>query len=240
MKRYLYIFAMILCIYCVAGLSFSYYMDRNAKPKPVPVKEYVVEDIKVVRDEDSRFNKLMIVAHPDDETLFGGAHLLSDEYVVVCVTCGVKQNRLDEYINVMNFSEDKYVYLAHTDLEPGAIISDWKNEKDIINEELDKIIKSRDWDIIVTHNPEGEYGHKHHKMISQMVTNNVEDKDKLYYFGKFYKKGTINDAPVMDKELYKKKREMLALYVSQKACTDESSLTYMFDHENWLQYSDWK
>ena len=28
---------------------------------------------------------LMIVAHPDDETLWGGAHLIEDNYYVVCV-----------------------------------------------------------------------------------------------------------------------------------------------------------
>lgn len=30
--------------------------------------------------------KLMVVAHPDGETLWGGAHLLDGKYFVVCLT----------------------------------------------------------------------------------------------------------------------------------------------------------
>ena len=29
---------------------------------------------------------LMIVAHPDDETIWGGSHLLKGHYLVVCLT----------------------------------------------------------------------------------------------------------------------------------------------------------
>ena len=37
-------------------------------------------------------HKLMIVAHPDDETIWGGAELLKDNYLVVCITCGRSKN----------------------------------------------------------------------------------------------------------------------------------------------------
>lgn len=33
-----------------------------------------------------------------------------------------------------------------------------------------KEIDSKDWDKIVTHNPDGEYGHIHHKKVSKYVT----------------------------------------------------------------------
>ena len=48
--------------------------------------------------------------------------------------------------------------------------------------DLDKIINYKNWKMIVTHNPLGEYGHVHHKMTSGMVTE-LADKDVLYYFG---------------------------------------------------------
>ena len=185
-------------------------------------------------------NKLMIVAHPDDDTIFGGAHLIEDDYTVVCVTCGVVNYRLSEFKNAMKYSGDKYKYLSHTDLEPNAHISDWTEEKEVINKELKDIIESQDWDLIVCHNPEGEYGHKHHKMVSQMVTANVKDKDKLYYFGKFKEKGTIDDTPTLKEDIFKKKKEMLAIYKSQPSCTNKGKLTYAFDHENWVSYKDWK
>ena len=106
-------------------------------------------------------------------------------------------------------------------------------------EELSKIINSRDWDLIVSHNPDGEYGHKHHKMVSEMVTNNVKDKNKLYYFGIFKAKGTKDDTPTLNEEIFKKKKEMLAIYKSQPSCTNKGKLTYAFDHENWVAYKDW-
>lgn len=34
------------------------------------------------------YDSLMVVAHPDDETIWGGAHLLKGKYVVVCITNG--------------------------------------------------------------------------------------------------------------------------------------------------------
>ena len=36
---------------------------------------------------------LMIVAHPDDETIWGGSHLLKGHYLVVCLTNGNNEKR---------------------------------------------------------------------------------------------------------------------------------------------------
>ena len=193
-----------------------------------------------IKKKKIEYNKLMIVAHPDDDTIFGGAHLIEDDYTVVCVTCGVVDYRLKEFEKAMKYSKDKYYYLSHTDLESNSIISNWEKEKDIIKAELKDKINSQDWDLIVTHNPEGEYGHKHHKMISEFVTNIVENKDKLYYFGKFKAKGTIDDTPTLNDKLFNLKKEMLSLYKSQPSCTNKGKLTYAFDHENWIKYNDWK
>ena len=48
-------------------------------------------------------NKLMIVAHPDDEALFGGAELLThaDEYKVVVVDEYHSEVRREEFIASM-------------------------------------------------------------------------------------------------------------------------------------------
>lgn len=34
----------------------------------------------------SGIDKVMVVAHPDDETLWGGMHLLKNKYLVICLT----------------------------------------------------------------------------------------------------------------------------------------------------------
>ena len=51
--------------------------------------------------ELSNVNKVMIVAHPDDETIWGGAHLLKDDYLVICITNGNNDVRKEEYKNAL-------------------------------------------------------------------------------------------------------------------------------------------
>ena len=45
----------------------------------------------------SQYKKLMIVAHPDDETLWGGGKLFKDRYFVVCLTNGYHSRRANEF-----------------------------------------------------------------------------------------------------------------------------------------------
>ena len=42
-----------------------------------------------------KVDNLMIVAHPDDETLWGSSYLIKDKYLVVCITCGNKRVRVN-------------------------------------------------------------------------------------------------------------------------------------------------
>ncbi|MDD4547989.1 MAG: hypothetical protein PHI05_04535 [Bacilli bacterium] len=60
-------------------------------------------------------DKLMIVAHPDDETLWGGVELLKDDYLVVCITCGEQKNRSVEFEKVMRISNNKYIMFGIPD-----------------------------------------------------------------------------------------------------------------------------
>lgn len=191
----------------------------------------------ITTSNEIKYNKLMVVAHPDDDTIFGGAHLINDDYLVICVTCGSNKTRVKEFEKVMSETNDKYIMLNHSDVVNGYI-SKWENEYDLIEKELKEIIQSNDWKMIVTHNPEGEYGHSHHKKINTIVTKNVEDKEKLYYFGKYYKKDDITNDETLSDELYNEKLKILSLYKTQKLKKD-SKHSYMFKHENWISYSDW-
>ena len=47
---------------------------------------------------------LMIVAHPDDEALWGGGILISElNWKVICVSCGYQEWRKDDFERAMNF-----------------------------------------------------------------------------------------------------------------------------------------
>ena len=136
----------------------------------------------------SKVENLMIVAHPDDETIWGGAHLLSEDYLVVCITCGNDKTRVEEFKQALAISNDQYLMLNYPDKVSGKR-DDWKDSKMGITKDLKKIMSLKNWDKIVTHNKEGEYGHIHHKMSHDIVTSifdNGSVKGRLYFFGKYF------------------------------------------------------
>lgn len=94
--------------------------------------------------------------------------------------------------------------------------------------------------MVVTHNPEGEYGHIHHEMTSQLVTQEYYrnyQKNDLYYFGQYYKKKVL---PEVESSLRKVsseneavKRSLLENYKSQQKVVD--MFAHMIPYEEWIQ-----
>lgn len=181
--------------------------------------------------------KLMIVAHPDDETIYGGAHLLTDDYTVVCITCGQIEYRVNEFKEVMDKTGDNYIMLGYDDrIDKTGPISDWSYQYDAIYNDLSSIINGEDWDLIITHNPEGEYGHSHHIMTSEMVTD-ITGKNNLYYFGRWSRNG--RDETRISDDLYNTKiNELISIYYRSQG----SALNYnynMLPYENWVKATEW-
>lgn len=196
---------------------------------------YVEKDFSNL--ELDNVNKLMIVAHPDDEVLWGGAHLIEDDYLVVCITCGRNKRRAKEFIDVMNLTNDKYVMLGYPDKVLG-IRSDWKEEYNSIYFDLQEIILMKDWDLIVTHNASGEYGHIHHILSNKIVLQIFSDKDlknSLYTFGKYYKKSKLKklteEPNRISEELLDKKKNLINIYKSQEFI--KKMFGHMNPYENW-------
>lgn len=185
-------------------------------------------------------DNLMIVVHPDDETLWGGAHLLKDKYLVVCITCGSNLERVKEFKKVMNLTHDDFVMLNYPD-KIGGKRSKWINYKKNIKLDLKNIINLKDWNIIVTHNPDGEYGHIQHKLTSEIVTSLVP-LDELTYFERYYSKKNYNrlttPLPKIDNITYRVKVEkLIKVYKSQKFI--KNAFDQMFAHESWVKATDW-
>ena len=188
----------------------------------------------------NNINKLMIIAHPDDELIWGGGHLIEDDYLVVCITCGDSKVRVKEFVKVMNKTKDKYIMLGYPDKNNGER-ANWEEELDSLSNDIKEIISLKEWNLIITHNPEGEYNHIHHQLINKIVTELVTDKEKLYYFDKYYsKKEIINyydeKIPLKDK-VQKTKKKLLTFYESQKYI--QTSFEHIYDYENWQSYKEW-
>ena len=132
----------------------------------------------------------MIVAHPDDEALFGGAELLSHpkEYKVVVVDEYHNEVRKKELIASMEFIGIEE-YEHWTGYKGGE---DYHREKLIY--ELLRVLRERKYKKIVTHNKQGEYGHPRQEL--------------LWCFDK-------NHDERLPQELLIKKRDLLKVYGSQ-------------------------
>ena len=111
-------------------------------------------------------DKIMIVAHPDDEALFGGAELLThpDEYKVVVIDEYHNDIRRREFLDSMRFI-GIHEYEHWTGFKGGE---DYHREKLIY--ELLRVLREREYTKIVTHNTNGEYGHPRHRACHDILS----------------------------------------------------------------------
>lgn len=206
-------------------------------------KSYYAEDIFKSLDL-SQVDKLMIVAHPDDETIWGGGHLSEGRYLVVCITDGYNETRKGEFETAVKHLNNTNipVILDFPDKMLGKRDS-WFGIKGRIGDAVEKCIKLKDWELIVTHNKEGEYGHIHHKMTSSIVKDKYKDLEianPLYFFGTYYSKKKLpkyeDSLTSMSDEWYSVKVEALKDYTSQKKVVD--GLFHMSKYEMWTEYTE--
>jgi LmbE family N-acetylglucosaminyl deacetylase len=185
------------------------------------------------------YSNLMIVAHPDDEIIWGSKELINKNYLVVCVTCGSNPQRAEEFKKVMKYTDDKYLMLYYPD-KVFYRKSHWLISYKYIRRDLKIIENYKNWDMILTHNKKGEYGHIHHKMVHKMVmatttTNNI------YVFGKYCSKkkmiaGNCHfNYQLSPSELNEKEYILKKYYPSQKKVVKH--LFHILPYENTVRVS---
>ena len=154
----------------------------------------------------------MIVAHPDDEALFGGAELLThpEEYKVVAVDEYQNEVRRAEWISSMQFIG--IIDSEHWSGFKGG--EDYHREKLIY--ELLRVLRERKYKKIVTHNRKGEYGHPRHRALHDVL--NHLRPELLWQFDKGKER--------LSQDLLLKKRDLLKVYRSQRDVLDWFSPWY--------------
>ena len=216
-------------------------------------------------------NNLMIVAHPDDETFWGGAHLFNSEYLnksepfkssgkivnsnylVVVLTNSWNSVRSNDLAKIMNVTNNKYLILSYPDVRLDGRgkngkyyyeADDWTTCKSGLNKDIELLLNYKKWDVIVTHNPDGEYQKSHHKMTSKAVTDiyksNILNKDTpLIYFGMYYNKNEkipgkqINETDILIKD------KLVSMY-SKNVQGAKDGFGQMFHYENWILSTKWE
>lgn len=195
-------------------------------------------------------DKLMIVAHPDDESLWGGAHLKEGKWFVVCMTNNYTQSRKIEYYRMLVLAGQKGMMLDYPDmyyiynknLKKEWQKDDWSHVYDAATEDIRTLITYKNWDQIATHSPTGETSHIHHLKIDAAVTKECKSYnifDKLWYFGKFYTKGNIPvDLPRLSDEEIAFKQRLIDVYQGEA----KPIATYwdqMIPYENWEKATEY-
>lgn len=222
----------ILCLSTVliGTICLSFTSLWNAEGREIPINKL------------NYGHNLMIVAHPDDESIFGGNELSHGDYVVICVTNGDNPVRRQEFYNVMKDTHNTGIILSFPDVTNGKR-DDWDGVKKQIKEQVKQAVSKKDWDKIVTHNPEGEYGHQHHKMLNKIVTDVCEESEKsnvLYYFGHYFKKSDLYLHPhvILSDQDLARKYEILKNYPSQKHVVE--GLGHILPYEELIFWMNFK
>ncbi|MCR5149576.1 MAG: PIG-L family deacetylase [Eubacterium sp.] len=213
-----------------------------ARKKAYDVQPLTEQQIQAVTD-NKKARKLMIVAHPDDDTIWGGAHLMSGDYFIVCITNGRNKTRKAEFLKMLSQSGNSGYILEYPDKVAG-MRDNWKEIRDQLQSDLEKIMECKDWELIVTHNTAGEYGHQHHKYTHKIVTEIYDRnslKPPLFNFGEYHSKKNLPEfekdmTKISDKE-YEYKCELVKVYASQDKTVNK--LYHMLPYEMWTQYEQY-
>lgn len=140
----------------------------------------------------NNINALLLVAHPDDETIFcGGTMFFYSQWswTVICMTWKKNTTRYVQFDQAMRHTRALGVNIVSFDsLEQ---IDEGQKLTDDVIEEWKHSIQSKNLspDIVFTHNEAGEYGHTHHKSL------NIIANDLFTNVWEFICPGAINVAP---------------------------------------------
>ncbi len=169
-----------------------------------------------------KIDKLMIIAHPDDESIFGGNALLSEKgWKVICVTGGDDEVRKEEFKKAMKIAGvDNFEIWGFKDsLNDSFDISK-------VTERISKVIKEKRYGKIVTHNQEGEYGHIQHISLHNIIRNmNV---DNLYVF---------NTSDKLPSDKIENKIRLLKTYQSQ-ICDEDLGIPCLPSYKQYIFNED--
>lgn len=176
----------------------------------------------------------MIVAHPDDETLWGGVTLATENgWGVLCLTNRANRSRKTAFHKALS------ILGAHgTILDIPDRRSDPATPADIkqIDAVVAHLLGNNKIQQVMTHGPDGEYGHSFHMLISEVVSSQVKkfnDDTGRSISLKYFNFDPEIDFSQTRQEVWKTKSRALNAYFPDQG-TPDSDLRHieLAKHEN--------
>jgi len=152
---------------------------------------------------------LMLVAHPDDEILFGYHDIYYNNVDIICFTSKddiIRSKEFSECMNLCNIN-------AHMLNLPDSSTDTWEYYSNvyIINKYI-KPLLNLPYDMIVSHDKKGEYGNLQHIRVNSIAES--LSKELQIPFMTFYSRFDIND--YKNNDFIEKRNKLLDIYKSQK------------------------
>ncbi len=218
------------------GLILSHSFKPSMLVKPILALLYFIymKELRLPR----RTNALVIVAHPDDETIWLGGALKKFKgvnWTIFCLCRASDKDRAPKFKKVCAHFGAKAIM---TDLEDEGRLS-IQQSLTPIKKLIVKNIKHKKFDYLFTHGANGEYGHERHQAVHLAVKDLVAKKflkaDQTFFFN--YKKTDLSPKADSDfvlklsaKDLAAKQGAMTNIYgfakngIDVKYCTKIEAL----------------
>jgi len=128
---------------------------------------------------------LVIVAHPDDETIWMGGTLLKTKFNKTIITLCRKDDkdrfpRYDKACKILNSKS----YMSDLDDSEHGYYKEISSQEIILR--ILSIIKDKKYDYLYTHGKNGEYGHiRHieiHNAVNEMLKQKLISPKKVFFF----------------------------------------------------------